>query len=117
MTNVKLRSHTLVNGDYLLLNLGNWTVDTTLNENGATIWKYKVGSSPYWVPTAATKVAGSIPNLYKLPVYQNYSMTVNQVITIKVSHILPDNYQGVRITDKTWNLLTVEAYNSANTRL
>lgn len=108
-----LASHTLGNGDYVTVYFGNWTIDPALTE-GKTIWKYKVGNNIYWVPTAVTIVSG---NTFKIPVNQNYSMTVGQQISVKVFHELPDAYNGAYFSETQWSYLKIEAYNSANTRL
>lgn len=65
----QLRSNTLVNGDYLLVNFGNWVID--LATSGAQIFKYRLSGTIYWVPSQAIKMSG---NTYKIPVYNNYSM-------------------------------------------
>lgn len=44
-------------------------------------------------------------------------MTVNQDITIRVYHLLPDSDDGVYFTEDQWNYLTIEAYNSGDTVL
>lgn len=67
-------------GDYVTVNFGNWTIDPAVTE-GRVIWKYKVGNNIYWVPSAVTQVSG---NIYKIPVYLNYSMPINQIIAVKV---------------------------------
>ena len=61
----RLSTYTLTTNYYVELDFGNWTVDPATNE-GKIVWKYKVGSNIYWVPTEATKVSG---NTYKVPVY------------------------------------------------
>lgn len=109
----KLQSHTLYSGYYLLLNLGNWTVDTAANE-GKVIWKYQVGNNIYWVPTEVTDQSN---NQFKIPVNSNYSMTAGQDIKIRIYHLLPDSDDGVFFTEHQWNELSIEAYNSANTLL
>lgn len=108
-----LTSNTLSNGDYVQVDFGNWTIDPASIE-GRLIWKYKVGSNIYWVPAAATLVSG---NIYKIPVYQNYSMTAGQLISVKVFQELPDAYQGVYFTQQQFNYLIIKAYNSAGTVL
>lgn len=70
----KLASHTLTNGGYVEIDFGNWTIDPAEDE-GRTIWKYKVGSNIYWVPSEVTNPSG---NVYRVHVYENYSMTANQ---------------------------------------
>ena len=95
----RLQSHTLTSGNYLLLNLGNWTVDTAQNE-GIVVWKYKVGNNIYWVPTEVTDQSN---NIFKIPVYSNYSMTAGQDIVIRIYHLLPDSDDGVFFTEHQWN--------------
>ena len=95
------------------VDFGNWTIDPASVE-GRVIWKYKVGNNIYWVPTAATLVSG---NIYKIPVFQNYSMTAGQLISVKVFQELPDAYQGVFFTQQQFNYLTIKAYNSGGTIL
>lgn len=114
----KLTSQTLVNGDYLLLNLGNWTVDTVSTTPGKITWRYKVGSNYYWIPISAQLTpTGTSLNLWKLPVYSNYSMTNNTLITLSIIHIYPDAYQGIKIVNPTWNHFVLEAYTAAGVRI
>ena len=87
----RLASHTLTSGSYIELDLGDWTVDPATTE-GQMIWKYQVGNNIYWVPSTVTNPSA---NIYQIPVYSNYSMTVNQDIKIRIYHILPDSHDGV----------------------
>ena len=68
----KLRTNSLVVGDYIQIDFGNWVIDVA--SSGQQIFKYQVSGNDYWVPSAATLVSG---NIYKIPVYLNYSMIVN----------------------------------------
>ena len=53
-----LRSHTLSSGDYLVVDLGDWTVDPGEAE-GLNIWEYKIGSGIYWVPAQTTSISSN----------------------------------------------------------
>jgi hypothetical protein len=85
------------------LDLGNWTVDEANNE-GKIVWKYQIGNSIEWIPSLATKLQN---NVYKVPVYENYSMTVNTDITLRIFHLLPDNHDGVFFPEHQWNYLKI----------
>lgn len=108
-----MTSNTLGTGDYFTVDFGDWTVDPAAIE-GLLIWKYKVGSNIYWVPASATLVSG---NVYKIPVFQNYTMPSGQLIQVKVLQDLPDSYSGLYFTQHQFNYLTIKAYNAANTLL
>ena len=109
----KLDTHSLTSGSYVLIDFGNWTIDPATTE-GRIIWKYKVNNNIYWVDTTVTNVAD---NIYKIPVYDNYTMFHSQSIKIKVFHELPDSDNGVFFPEHQWNYLTIEAYNSGDTIL
>ena len=109
----RLSTYTLTNGYYVELDFGNWTVDPATTE-GKIVWKYKVGSNIYWVPTEVTNAGG---NVYKIPVYDNYSMTAGQDITIRVYHLLPDSDDGVYFPNDQWNYMTLHAYDSSDSIL
>jgi len=68
----KLKSNSLVVGDYIQIDFGSWVLDVATA--GQQIFKYQVSGNDYWVPSAATLVSG---NVYKIPVYLNYSMIAN----------------------------------------
>ena len=109
----RLASHSLSSGSYIALDLGNWTVDPAATE-GEMIWKYQVGNNIYWVPSTVTNPSG---NIFHIPVNSNYTMPTNQDIKIRIYHLLPDSDDGVFFPEHQWNYLSIEAYNSANTRL
>jgi hypothetical protein len=67
-----LNTLTSANSAYIQVDLGNWVLDTAAS--GQQIFKYQLSGTNYWVPSAATLVSG---NIYKVPVYNNYSMNVN----------------------------------------
>lgn len=104
-----LSTNTLVNGDYVTLDLGNWTIGTP-SADGSVTWKYTVGTWVYWVPTTVT-VSGSIVTI---PVYSNYSMFVGQSVTIYVSHVMPSDFNGIKVTNNQWNYFTIKAYKSGS---
>lgn len=108
-----LTSNTLVTGNYIQVNFGNWTIDGAITE-GKVIWKYQVGSNIYWVPAAATQVSA---NKYRVFVNQNYSMTAGQLITVWVYQQLPDAYNGIYFPNIQWNYLAIKAYNTGGTVL
>ena len=66
------------------------------------------------MPASATLVSG---NIYKIPVYLNYTMPAGQLIQVKVFQDLADSYSGVYFTQHQFNYLTIKAYNAANTLL
>jgi hypothetical protein len=103
-----LSTYSLLTGDYVTLDLGNWTVGTASPE-GSVTWKYKVGNWVYWVPTAVT-VSGSIVTI---PVYANYSMTPGNLIQVSVSHIMPTDFNGIKVTNSQWNYFTLKAVKSS----
>ena len=103
----RLRSHTLTNGDHLEVDFGNWVPDAAAT--GVQVFKYKIAGNIYWVPSAATKVSG---NRYKVPVYLNYSMTANSVITLLVDTFAPDTYYGAQVPSDQWNQFKIYAYRS-----
>jgi len=48
----RLRSHTLSNGHHLVIDLGNFTVDTAtaVANVSRVLWRYKRTTWAYWVP-------------------------------------------------------------------
>ena len=107
----QLKTHTLVNGDSLEIDFGNWVLDTATT--GVQVFKYQVAGSIYWVPSSATVVSG---NRFKIPVYENYSMNAGSVITIWVDTFAPDTYYGARIPNTQWNDLKIFAYKGSTLR-
>jgi len=105
----RLNTHSLVNGDYLQVDFGNWVLDPA--SVGVQVFKYQVSGSIYWVPSTATLVSG---NIYKIPVYLNYSMTAGTTITLKVDTFAPDTYYGAQSSSIQWNTFKVYAYKSAS---
>lgn len=94
----KLTSNTLVNGDYLQVDFGNWVIDpATL---GTPVFKYQISGNIYWVPSQASLVSG---NIWKVPVYLNYSMTLGSVITLMVDSFCPTTYSGAKDPSIQWN--------------
>lgn len=104
----QLKTNTLVNGDYLQIDFGNWVLDTA--STGAQVFKYQLSGTIYWVPAAATLVSG---NIYKIPVYSNYSMTAGTQITLWVDTFVPTTYYGAQVNSIQWNTFKVYAYKSA----
>jgi hypothetical protein len=94
-------------GDYVQIDFGNWIIDNSTL--GSQIWKYQLAGTTYWVPSAAYLVSG---NIYNVPVYLNYSFTAATVITLRISHILPDNFKGVKVPSIQWNKFAIYAYKS-----
>jgi hypothetical protein len=78
------------------------------------IWKYQVGNNIYWVPSMASLVSG---NKYKVPVYENYSMTVNTDIKLRILHLLPDDHEGVYFPNHQWGKISIHAYDSSDNPL
>jgi hypothetical protein len=79
--------------------------------------KYKVGSNPYWVPFVFSKLSA---NIYKMQVYTNvttYSIPVNQLVTVWIYHVNPDSFNGVLVSNITWNYLKITACQSDGTVL
>jgi len=104
----RLNTHSLTNGDYLQIDFGNWVLDPAAT--GIQVFKYQFSGSIYWVPAAATKVSG---NIYKIPVYNNYSMNAGVTITIWVDTFSPDTYYGAMNNANRWNTFKIYAYHSA----
>lgn len=104
----RLNTNTLTNGDYLHVDFGNWVLDPAAT--GIQVFKYQVSGSIYWVPSTATLVSG---NIYKVPVYLNYSMVSGTTITLWVDTFAPDAYYGAKIPAIQWNGFKVYAYKSA----
>lgn len=105
----QLRSNTLVNGDYLQIDFGNWIIDpATL---GAPVFKYQISGNIYWVPSQASLVSG---NIWKIPVYLNYSMVSGNVITLMVDSFCPTSYSGASVPNTQWNDFKIYAYSSTN---
>ena len=98
-----MKSHHLYANYYVLIDLGNWTIDPALIE-GRAIWKYRVNSNIYWVDTFATNTAA---NVYKIPVNSNYTMYAGQKIEVKVYHELPDQHNGVYFPNNQWNAVSI----------
>ena len=65
------------------------------------------------MPSSATHVSG---NRYKVPVYQNYSMTAGSVITVWVDTLAPDSYYGARVPSSQWNDIKIYAYQGSTLR-
>jgi hypothetical protein len=104
----QLRSISLVNGDWLQIDFGNWVLDTA--STGVQVFKYKIAGNIYWVPSQATLVSG---NIYKIPVYSNYSMPVNNQITLLVDTFAPTSYYGAKSSSTKWNTFKIFAYKSS----
>lgn len=104
----QLNTHTLTNGDYLHVDFGNWVLDTA--SSGVQIFKYRLANTIYWVPAAATLVSG---NIYKVPVYLNYSMTAGTQITLWVDTFAPTLYYGAKVNSNQWNTFKIYAYHSS----
>lgn len=105
----QLTSNTLVNGDYLQVDFGNWIIDpATL---GSPVFKYQIAGNIYWVPSQASLVSG---NIWKVPVYLNYSMVSGNVITLMVDSFCPTTYSGAKVPSIQWNDFKIYAYRSTN---
>ena len=103
----QLNTHSLVNGDYLQIDFGNWVIDTATT--GKQVFKYQFAGSKYWIPSAATQVSG---NVYKVPVYSNYSMNIGNQITLWVDTFAPTTYYGAQVPNSQWNTFKIYAYKS-----
>lgn len=104
----QLKTNTLVSGDYLQIDFGNWVLDTATT--GTQLFKYQLSGSIYWIPSAATLVSG---NIYKVPVYSNYSMNAATQITLWVDTFVPTSYYGAQVDSIKWNTFKIYAYKSA----
>lgn len=106
-----LSTYSLVSStnDYIYLNLGNWTVGTASTE-GQVLWKYKVGGWSYWVPMTVTQTGA----WYRIPVYANFTMTAGSLVTIWISHILPSDFSGIKVTQNQYNYFTIQAFQSGS---
>lgn len=100
----------MATGDYIQVDFGNWVVDVA--SLGTQIFKYQSGSNVYWVPSAATLVSG---NIYKIPVYSNYSMIAGTVITLRVDTLYGDNHVGLYVPSTQWNNFKIYAYRANGT--
>lgn len=107
----QLRSNTLVSAssDYIQIDFGNWAIDPATT--GTQIFKYKLSGAIYWVPSAATLVSG---NIYKVPVYNNYSMSAGTQITLWVDTFAPTTYYGALNSALMWNTFKIYAYKSGS---
>ena len=103
----QLNTHTLTNGDYLQIDFGNWVLDAA--SNGVQVFKYRLANTIYWVPAAATLVSG---NIYRVPVYLNYSMTAGTQITLWVDTFAPSVYYGAKVNANQWNNFKIYAFQS-----
>lgn len=104
----QLKTNTLSSGDYLQIDFGNWIIDTAAA--GSQVFKYQLSGNNYWVPADATLVSG---NIYKVPVYYNYSMTAGTQITLWVDTFVPTSYYGARVNSIQWNTFRIFAFKSA----
>lgn len=104
----QLKSYSLVDGDWIQIDFGNWVLDTA--STGVQVFKYKIAGNIYWVPSKATLVSG---NIYKIPVYSNYSMPVNNQITLWVDTFAPTSYYGAKSSSTKWNIFKIFAYKSS----
>ncbi len=104
----QLNSYSLVNGDWLQIDFGNWVLDTA--PTGVQVFKYKIAGNIYWVPSQATLVSG---NIYKVPVYSNYSMPAGNLITLWVDTFVPASWYGTKVSATKWNTFSIYAYKSS----
>jgi hypothetical protein len=104
----QLKTNTLVSGDYLVVDFGNWVLDAATA--GVRIFKYQLAGAIYWVPSSATLVSG---NIYNVPVYLNYSMTAGVTITLNVDTLAPSSYYGAMNNAIQWNSFKIYAYKSS----
>jgi hypothetical protein len=104
----KLNTHTLTNGDYLQVDFGSWVLDPATT--GVQAFKYQLSGTNYWVPSQATLVSG---NIYKIPVYSNYSMNAGTQTTLWVDTFAPTTYYGAKSNSIQWNSFKIYAYHSA----
>ncbi len=97
--------------------MGSWTVGTP-SATGSVSWKYKQGNWVYWVPITVTQQTNNsvVPagTWYKVPVYSNYSMSPGQTISLSVSHVMPTDFNGVKVTNSLYNYMTIQAYKSGS---
>ena len=105
----QLNSDTLNSGDYIQIDFGNWVLDPATT--GTQIFKYQLSGTIYWVPSTATLVSG---NIYKVPVYNNYSMNAATQITLWVDTFAPNNYYGAKDNALMWNTFKIYAYKSGS---
>jgi hypothetical protein len=104
----RLNTNTLNNGDYLQIDFGNWVLGTA--STGIQQFKYQVSGSIYWVPSTGSLISG---NIYKVPVYSNYSMVAGTTITLQVNTFAPDSYYGAQSQQSQWNGFKIYAYKSS----
>lgn len=107
----QLNTNSLVGGDYLQVDFGNWVLDAATT--GTAIFKYQVSGNIYWVPVNGTKLTG---NMYKVPVYSStYPMNAGSTITLWVDTFAPTSYYGASVSSTQWNTFKIYAYKSAGT--
>lgn len=109
----KLAANTLGMNQYVEIDFGDWQLDTSAT--GKIVASYQVGSNYYYIPCVLTKVSG---NKYRFGVYKNvstYSMTSNNLITLKIDHVNPDNFYGILVPNIKWNYIKITAHNAAGT--
>ena len=106
----RLTSNTLVAGDYLQVDFGNWILDVATT--GTRIFKYQVSGNIYWVPVNGTKLSG---NMFKVPVYSSsYPMNAGATITLWVDTFAPTTYYGAKVSASQWNSFKIYAYKSGS---
>ena len=111
----QLSTYTLTTSQYIQIDFGTWILDPATS--GSIIAKYQVNGNTYWTPSVLTWVSG---NKYNFGVYTNfttYQMPVNNLITLRLDHVNPDSYNGLKIPNYQWNYFKITANNAANTVL
>jgi hypothetical protein len=105
----RLNTNNLLTGDYILVDFGSWVLDPATT--GVQVFKYQLSGNTYWVPSSATLVSG---NIYKVPVYNNYSMSAGTNILLWVDTFAPTNYYGAMVGSTQWNTFKIYAYKSGS---
>ncbi len=111
----RLTSNALNVNQYFEIDFGAWKVDTSAI--GQIICKYKLTGNYYWIPAVLTFISG---NKYRFTVYKNfttYSIPANNLVTLRIDHINPDNFYGLLVPDTKWNYLKITAHQAAGTVL
>ena len=69
----RLASHSLAAGDYIVVSLGDWVIDTAPSE-GRTLWRYRCEGDLFWVPAEVEDLGA---NQFQIFVREDYGIDAN----------------------------------------